>query len=128
MDGEPYHGQAWSITDRIFEWMTPAIKKAVNEKTETLLSFEYLEGIYTNIWDESFVIFLDGKMMIVNPKSPDPKNDAWLLEPVSENSFRITSTPRYSAVGEMVVFKRNPLGKITGYASGEGGEWMEKLE
>ena len=129
LDGEAYHGQTWSITDRIFEWITPAIKKSVDEKSEIelLQNFTEFEGLYSNIWGESFVILLDGKLKIVNPNSPNPKDGAWELEFVSENNFKIISTPRYFGVGEIFVFKRNNQGKIIGYASGQSGEWSDKI-
>jgi CubicO group peptidase (beta-lactamase class C family) len=128
IDGEPFHGTTWSISDRIFEWLTPAIKKATTEKTEAIQNFQEYEGQYSNIYSEFFVIFLDGKLRIVNPNSPDPKKGAWVLEPVSKNSFKIISTPRYYEVGEILVFKRNTQGKIIGFASGVGGAWSDKVD
>lgn len=130
IDGEPFHGSTWSITDRMFEWLTPTIKQATTEKsqTETLQNFREFEGFYSSIHGESFVIFLDGKLKIVNPNTPDPKSGAWVLEPLSENSFKIISTPRYRAVGEILIFKRNTQGKIIGYAVGEGGDWSDKID
>ncbi len=114
----------------MFDWLTPAIKKATTKKTQTeaIKNFQEFEGRYSNIWRETFVIFLAGKLRIVNPNSPDPKNGAWVLEPVSEKNFKIISTPRYWEVGEILVFKRNAQGKIIGFASGVGGMWSEKID
>ena len=130
LDGEPYHGQTWSITDRIFQWITPAIKSAVDEKSKIELHQEFMEyeGLYSNIWGDSFVILLDGQLKIVNPNSPNPKDGAWELEFASEDHFKILSTPRYYEVGEVLVFRRNSQGRIIGYATGEGGTWSEKIK
>jgi hypothetical protein len=76
--------------------------------------------LYGNIWNESYVIFLDGKLQIVNPNTPDPKSSVWLLEPMAADRFRIVSSPRFTAVGEEVVFNRNNQGKVTDYLAGDG--------
>ena len=129
LDGEPYHGQSWSITDRIFEWMTPAIKLAAAEKAGNAAPKinKDIEGIYSSIWEETFVQSNGDKLMIMNPNTPDPKIGAWVLEPVSENTFRIVSAPRYLEIGENIVFQRNEQGKVTGYESGVSGNRMIKL-
>ena len=74
-DGEAYPGTAWSISERIFDWLTPAIKSAGLNNSQNTLSTNYkeLEGLYGNIWNESSVIFLDGKLQIVNPNTADPQ-------------------------------------------------------
>lgn len=127
MDGEAHQGTAWSISERIFEWLTPAIKKATTEASydNVFQKFQEFEGLYANIYNESFVIFLDGKLRVVNPNTADPKNGAWALEPLSENSFKIISAPRYRELGEIVLFKRNTQGKVIGYLAGEGFETVK---
>lgn len=130
IDGEPFHGTTWSITDRIFEWLTPAVKEAATDKSKKEPTPDYteLEGRFFNIWNDLFVIFLNGKLQIVNLNSPDPKKNTWVLEPVSNDNFRIISAPPYSEVGELLVFQRNAQGKVIGYASGEGGTRSEKID
>jgi len=124
IDGEAYPGTSWSISERILEWVTPVIKLADTESSQdrSYKKFKEFEGLYGNIFNESYVIFLDGKLKIVNPNTPDPKNGAWILEPLAENSFKIISAPRFSGVGEVVLFKRNSQGKVISYMAGNGYE------
>jgi len=124
IDGEAHQGTTWSISERIFEWLTPAIQKATTERSQdnAFQKYQEFEGLYGNIFNESYVIFLDGKLRIVNPNTADPKNGAWELEPLTENSFKIISAPHYTGVGEVVLFKRNSQEKVISYLAGEGFE------
>lgn len=121
-DGEAYPGTAWSISERIFDWLTPAIKSVgiINSQSVSLNKYKEIEGLYGNIWNESYVIFLDGKLQIVNPNTPDPKSGVWILEPITTDRFRILSSPRFTPVGEEVVFKRNNQGKVISFLAGDG--------
>lgn len=121
-DGEAYPGTAWSITERIFDWLTPAIKSTglKNSQSTLLNNYKELEGLYGNIWNESYVIFLDGKLQIVNPNTADPKSGVWILEPIAADRFRILSSPRFTAVGEEVLFRRNSQGRVINYLAGDG--------
>jgi len=121
-DGEAYPGTAWSISERIFDWLTPALKSnGLNSSQSTVLNkYREFEGLYGNIWNESYVIFLDGKLQIVNPNTPDPKSGIWILEPITTDRFRIVSSPRFTPVGEEVVFNRNSQRKVTGFLAGDG--------
>ncbi|HXL57547.1 MAG TPA: serine hydrolase domain-containing protein, partial [Chitinophagaceae bacterium] len=74
IDGEAHQGTTWSISERIFEWLTPAIKKATTESSQdnAFQKYQEFEGLYGNIFNESYVIFLDGKLRIVNSNTADP--------------------------------------------------------
>lgn len=122
-DGEAYPGTAWSISERIFDWLTVPIKNASTAHAADAAMnnrWKEYEGLYGNIWNESYVIQLDGKLQIVNPNTADPKNSVWVLEPMAADRFRIVSSPRFTPVGEEVVFKRNGQGKVTGFLAGDG--------
>jgi hypothetical protein len=121
-DGEAYPGTAWSISERIFDWLTPSLKNAATSHSANagMSKFQDYEGLYGNIWNESYIIQLDGKLQIVNPNTPDPKSSVWMLEPIAAGRFRIVSSPRFTPVGEEVVFKRNDQGKVTGFLAGDG--------
>lgn len=123
-DGEAYPGTSWSISERIFDWLTAALKSnelnSSQSTVENINRYKDFEGLYGNIWNESYVIYLDGKLQIVNPNIPDPKSGAWILEPITADKFRIVSSPRFTPVGEEVVFNRNSQGKVTGFLAGDG--------
>jgi D-alanyl-D-alanine carboxypeptidase len=121
-DGEAYLGTAWSISERIFDWLTPAIKSTVqnNPQTVVLNKYKEFEGLYGNIWNESYVIYLDGKLQIVNPNTPDPKSSVYILDPIATDRFKIVSGPRFTAIGEELLFKRNTQEIVDSYFAGDG--------
>ena len=122
IDGEAHQGTPWSVSERIYEYLTPAIKNAlpVTISANDEPHFKEFEGLYENIWTESYVIFVDGSLKIVTPYSPDPKNGTMVLEPISENNFKIISAPRYKEIGETITFKKDVQGKVIGYTLGFG--------
>lgn len=128
LDGEPFPGSFWSITDRIREWICPAILDIASTSILNSTQYDYAEyeGIYSNLWAEKMVIYLDGKLQVVNPNSPNPKKGAWVLEQIEKDLFVIQSTPRYDPVGEKFVFKRNEKGQVYRYEYGEGGTSLDK--
>lgn len=129
MDGEAHQGTSWSVSERIYEWLTPAIRNALTETIQTndTQNFNEFEGLYESIGSESYVIFVDGNLKILTPYSADPKNGALVLDPISENNFKIITAPRYRDLGERVTFKRDAEGKIIGFALGFGQE-LKKME
>ena len=107
LDSEVYPGSSWSITDRIFDWVVPAINKAkeVKEAQDIKLEWKPLVGTYRMVWQDSHVMFLDGQMCLLNPNSPNPKKSITLLESISQNTFKISRKFRtfdYGSVGETV--------------------------
>ncbi|MCL6259421.1 beta-lactamase family protein [Aquiflexum sp. TKW24L] len=130
IDGEAHQGTQWSVSERIYEWLTPAIKNALTVpiQTDDTQNFKEFEGMYENIWSESYVIFVDGSLKIITPYSADPKNGAMVLEPISENNFKIITAPRYKEVGETITFKKDAQGKVIGYTLGFGTELKKMNE
>ncbi|MFK7803020.1 MAG: serine hydrolase domain-containing protein [Anaerolineae bacterium] len=98
------------MTNRIFEWMAPAIKKAVAGESGKSAdeSWAALEGTYRISWGDSHVMFLDGKLQLINPTFFNPKPAAFELVPQGDNSFIMKGKNGSAAVGERVTFE---LGK-----------------
>ena len=117
LDSEVYPGSSWSITDRIFDWVVPAINgaKEVKEAQDIKPEWKPLVGTYRMVWQDSHVMFLDGQMCLLNPNSPNPKKSITLLEYISENTFKISRKFRtfdYGSVGETVSFEFGPDKKV----------------
>ena len=113
LDAEPYPGSTWSINDRIFEWVVPAITEAAEGRQEKRIEPEWqkLVGSFRSIIADTHILFLDGKMSMVNLNVPNPKQSVMTLEPVSENVFKIHRKPGtggYGSVGEAVSFEVGP--------------------
>ncbi|MHB9028107.1 MAG: serine hydrolase domain-containing protein [Candidatus Latescibacterota bacterium] len=111
-DAEPYPGYVWSVSDRIFEWVAPAIKKAANGETgpKTDPSWARLEGVYRSLTVDTQVLVLDGKLAMVRPFTPNPKAGALTLEPAGKDTFRIEGSGD-GPLGELVTFEFGPDGR-----------------
>ena len=121
LDAQPYPGQPWSITDRTFEWIAPALTKAVKGEaspTEPDPKWTQFEGTYRSIWADTHVLVLDGKLSMIDPTLPNPKLMVLTLEPVSENTFKLEGAG-FGPLGELVTFE---LGTDGGARSMEVGE------
>jgi len=107
LDAQPYPGQPWSITDRIFEWLAPAITKVVKGEASPIKpdsKWTQFEGTYRSIWADLHVLVLDGKLSVIDPTLPNPKPMALTLEPVSENTFKLEGVG-FGPLGEVVTFE-----------------------
>ncbi|MEZ4524068.1 MAG: serine hydrolase domain-containing protein [Thermomicrobiales bacterium] len=119
-------GSPQEISDRIFEWVAPAIARAAegDEGTAPDPSWEGYTGTYRNLWGESHVLPLDGKLMMISPVLPNPKPDALTLEPAGERSFTMEGKGS-GPLGELVVFDPGDDGKAQRVKVGEG--WSERV-
>ena len=117
LDVDVYPGSTWSISDRIFEWIIPAMKKARDgDKGESVKpDWKSLIGSYRMRYWDSHVMFLDGEMVLLNPNAPNPKQSITPLEHVSGNTFKLMNKFRsvnYGSEGEPVTFDFGPDGKV----------------
>ena len=117
IDARPYPGARWSIIDRVFEWIVPAITEASQGKEKESIRPEWknLVGTYRSIWSDTHILFLDGKMSMVDPNSLDPKKAVVTLEPVAEGTFKMADKlgkNGYGSVGEAVSFDLGPDAKV----------------
>jgi CubicO group peptidase (beta-lactamase class C family) len=122
LDGEPH-----MISDRIFEWVAPALARAAAGKDADAPDpgWRKFEGTYRSIWGDSHVLTLDGKLMMISPTLANPKADAFTLEPVSDNTFRLEGSGS-AALGEPVVFELSPEGTATRVSVGDG--WSDRVD
>jgi D-alanyl-D-alanine carboxypeptidase len=137
-------GGPLEITNRIFEWMAPAIQKAAAEQTlpepneiekepsnrllkwlspilkkpaaeetppQPTPAWSTVEGTYRDHWGDSHVIFLDGKLQILDPTDENPKKLALELVPQGDGTFIMEGKNGGAAVGERVSFEIGASGQ-----------------
>lgn len=102
LDGAPR-----TILARVFDWVAPAITKAVKgvEGLQPDVAWRKYEGTYRTPWGDSHVLTLEGKLAMINPTASNPKPGAFTLVPVGENLFKLTGENGGSAIGELVTFE-----------------------
>ncbi len=113
------------ISERAFEWLAPAIQTAVKGEpgTQPDPGWAKFEGTYRDRWGDSHVIFVDGKLMLVDPTVPDPKAEPSSLEPDGENRFKLEG-PGYGSPGEAVYFDLDDSGRAARIHIGD--LWMDR--
>jgi CubicO group peptidase (beta-lactamase class C family) len=121
LDGEPQ-----LISDRIFDWVAPAIVNAVEDggALQPDSGWRKFEGTYRNIWGDSHVLALDGRLAMINPRLANPKPDAFTLEPDGQGAFKLEGNGS-AAIGERVSFELGPEGVATRMFVGDG--WSERV-
>jgi hypothetical protein len=121
-DGHPYPGRPDSVVDRAFKWVAPAITKAVapqDKKEKVRPQWQKYVGKYRDPWGDSQVILMNGKLLLIDPTSPDPAEFAATLVPVEEHVFRMVGGSTYGPHGELVVFELDDAGKVARVKIGE---------
>jgi hypothetical protein len=114
------------ISDRAFEWVAPAIAAAIEngDARPPEPAWRKFEGTYRNIWGDSHVLTLEGELTMIDPTLSNPKTDAFTLEPVGENTFKLEGNGS-AAIGEPVDFELGPDGTATRMTIGDG--WFERV-
>ena len=121
-DSEPYAGTPYSITDRAFEWIVPAIAEATASPTIAKKAgpgWERYEGKYRDRWGVSQVLILHGELVMIDPAAQNPMASIRKLLPEGENTFRIDGGSFYDNHGELVVFEMGSSGKVSRVKVGE---------
>ena len=106
LDSSPYVGMPLSINDRIFEWIAPAIVKAVEgEEAKTPdPAWESITGTYRSLGGDGHVLALEGELALIDPTGQNPKAGYMTLEPVSGRAFTLQGGG-YGPIGEEVRFE-----------------------
>jgi CubicO group peptidase (beta-lactamase class C family) len=123
-DGHPYPGLPDSIVDRAFEWVAPAIKKAVApapaaKPKEPDPAWQAYVGLYRDPWYDRQVLILDGKLALIEPTEADVGRSLATLVPVAKDTFRLEGGRPNGPHGELVVFELDGDGKVTRMKLGE---------
>ncbi len=114
-------GQPQFISDRVFSWVAPAIVAAAADEPGDAPdpAWSGYEGPYRSLWSDTQIQFVDGKLRLFAPRSPNPKAEWVTLEPAGDHTFTIDG-PGSGPIGEKVVFSIGPDGVATSVKVAEG--------
>ncbi|CAN5778422.1 serine hydrolase domain-containing protein [soil metagenome] len=114
------------ISDRVFEWLAPSIVRAAAGESASAPdpAWGQYQGTYRNLWGDSHVLPIEGKLKMITPTLRDPKPDAMTLEPDGEHAF-ILDGKGSGPIGEPVVFELRPDGNATRVRVGDG--WFDRV-
>ena len=116
-DIKVYPDQPNSISNRVYEWVVPALRKAVEGAPGTIAdaSLTRYVGKYRDWNADLEVLILDGKLVMLDPLNPPDPDDMGELVPIKDNTFRVDTRSGFAAPGELLVFEENKAGEIIGF-------------
>jgi len=120
-DGDPYPGSPYSVVDKAFAWVAPAIAEATAPPPpEADPGWERYVGTYREHWIDSAVLIHEGQLKLITPTELDPTVSMMTLIPMGEHTFRLEGPEGqgYGEVGEPVVFTVDSSGKAVRYRMG----------
>jgi CubicO group peptidase (beta-lactamase class C family) len=121
-DGHPYPGLPDSIVDHAFEWVAPAIRKAVAPATkpgEPDPAWQRYVGLYRDPWYDRQVLVLDGRLAMIEPTEADVGRSLATLLPVGPHTFRLEGGRPNGPHGELVIFELDGDEKVMRMKLGE---------
>ena len=127
-DGQPYPGSPFSVVDRFFKWVTPALKNAAEpapRKGDRRPEWEAYVGQYRSPWGDSQIMILADRLTLVSLLDVDPSTTKLTLVEVAPHTFRTESNAPFVEDGDIVAFDLDPQGKATRMRF--GGDRMDRV-
>jgi D-alanyl-D-alanine carboxypeptidase len=108
-DGNPVQ-----FADKAFQWVAPAIVKAVGPSTPAgpPAGWERYAGRYRSAWIDVQVLVVDGRLAMIDPSQPEPLLTVTWLQPESEHAFRCETKNGFGTHGERAVFELGSDGRV----------------
>lgn len=109
-----YPGSSYSIIDKAFEWIAPALVKALESKEEidkTISPWDSYAGKYRSWWTDIQIINSNGELFLTYPNSEDPQAMMLKLSPISLHTYKIVGDG-FDETGEIVKFEIGSDGKV----------------
>jgi CubicO group peptidase (beta-lactamase class C family) len=109
-----YPGSPYSIIDKAFEWIAPAIVKAsksLAKVKKTNPQWYAYTGKYRSWWADIQIIITNGELSLIYPNAIDPKAQMVKLVPISRHVFRIEGDG-FDETGEKIKFEMGTDGKV----------------
>ena len=114
-------GNPGMYVEKVFEWVAPAIVKAVKPPKEVAKAdknWNTYTGKYRDSWGDYQILIYNGKLVMIYPDASDPKVSMLTLVPVSEHTFKVGGEG-FGELGESVVFELNSTGTVERMKVGE---------
>jgi D-alanyl-D-alanine carboxypeptidase len=106
-------GNPLQFADKAFQWVAPAIVKAVAAAAPALpAGWERYAGRYRSAWVDVQVLAVDGRLAMIDPSQPDPMLTVTWLHPESEHAFRSETKNGFGSHGERAVFELGGDGRV----------------
>jgi D-alanyl-D-alanine carboxypeptidase len=107
-------GNPQQFADKAFQWVAPAVAKAVAPSASTALpaGWERYAGRYRSAWGDAQVLAIEGRLALIDPSQPDPLLTVTWLDPVAEHAFRGETKNGFGSHGERVVFELGGDGRV----------------
>lgn len=104
-----YDENPFELGAQIMGWIAPVLKKAAaagddGKTPQPDEAWAALEGTYRSPWGDTHVMYLDGKLKIINPTLANPKAGTLDLIPEADGRFKIEGEHGGAPVGEYVSF------------------------
>jgi CubicO group peptidase (beta-lactamase class C family) len=108
-DGNPVQ-----FSDKAFQWVAPAIFKAVAPPAPAALpaGWERYTGRYRSAWVDVQVLVVDGRLAMIDPSQPEPMLTVTWLHPESEHAFRSETKNGFGINGERALFELGADGRV----------------
>lgn len=115
-------GNPLQYTEKLFQWVTPAIVKASKPPKETKqpqAAWEKYCGKYRDVWGDLQILSHNGELTLIDPSVPDPLLAFTKLKPVANHTFKMETTNGFGAPGELAIFHLNEAGEVISLQTGE---------
>jgi D-alanyl-D-alanine carboxypeptidase len=126
-DMKVYPDQANSISDRIFNWVVPALRNALagthTNQVDTML--RKYEGKYRYWGGDAVILNMVGGLATIDPLDPTDPDKSPKLVRIDKNVFWVETSDGFAAPGETLVFEENEKGEIVRYK--HSGRVMERV-
>jgi len=116
------NGEPDLYVEKIFKWVAPAIKKALEYKEEEPKADPELRkylGKYRDLWGDTEVMFYEGDLVMICPRDGNPIDSMIRLIPLGNHRFRMEGDAGYLCLGETAIFEFDKEGKVIRARDGE---------
>lgn len=105
------------VVDRVFDWVVPAINKAVAAAAAEAKhdgpdpGWDKYVGKYSSSFRDARVLVYRNKLVLINPAVSDPTSSMFTLVPVGKDTFRMEGSG-WGTHGELLSFEFGGDGEV----------------
>jgi CubicO group peptidase (beta-lactamase class C family) len=128
VDGAVFPGHQYSIVDKAFEWIAPAIEEATSKPVQEVEPdpvWNQYAGTYRAWWTDMTVLVLKGDLVLIYSRAEDPVQYMLALVPEKNGAFRVEGDG-FDETGELVTFESESSGAVVGMRLGD--QYLERVD